>query len=344
MEDCFRAVEAKEADAVLACNYRMGEYEPMRLRYKFIALPTGNMMGLSFAVSVENPELYSILNKIAILLPSEDMEYALVTYMYSNQKATLRNFVEDNWHGVILFILTIFSVILFLLYKRLYAERRLNEQQKKMEEALRRELAQREKLQSVTRIAYTDPLTGVKSKHAFLEAEEQMDRRIAEKTVSKFAIVLFDLNNLKTINDTLGHEVGDQYIKEACRLACTRFKYSPIYRIGGDEFVAVLEGTDYDRRDDLLWVFEKQMDFNMKKGKITVAFGCACFDPEKDENTQSVRERADANMYQRKKRMKEAAKHLRARQAPQKERALSPIAVSAGDSALSALASVLPFR
>ena len=163
-------------------------------------------------------------------------------------------------------------------------------------------LAEEEK--SVTRMAYTDDLTGVKSKHAFVEAEELMDQRIEEKTVMKFAMVLFDLNDLKEINDTQGHEVGDQYIKEGCRIICRQFKHSPVYRIGGDEFVAILEGADYDKHDELLASFEKQMDSNLMHGKISIASGCACFDPSSDRSSHSVLERADEKMYQRKKQMK----------------------------------------
>lgn len=293
-----------EADGVLACNYRMGDYEPFRTKYKLVALPTGETMNLSFAINADNPELYSILNKIANLSPSEDMEYALVAYMYANQKVSLLDFLEDNWMGVLLFITAVFAAILFLLYQKLNAERRVNAQQRVIEAGLRRELRQKEQLKSVTQIAYTDALTGVKSKHAYLEAEERLDQGIADHSVTEFAIVLFDLNNLKGINDNLGHEIGDRYIKEACRIICERFKHSPVYRIGGDEFVAVLEGGDYDNRGALLAAFEKQMDANLAQGKIAVASGCASFDPSADKRAHAVLERADSKMYQRKKRMK----------------------------------------
>ena len=305
-EDCFRAVSAREADGLLACNYRAFEYEPLRKRYRLAALPTGETMGLSFAVTQENPELYSILNKIANLSSGEDMEYALVTYMYSNQKVSLWEFLEDNWIAVVLFITALFSVLLFLLRKKLNAERKVNEQEKQIEAALRRELAQKEQLRSVIEMAYRDPLTGVKSKHAYVEAEERMNRRIANGEVSAFGVVLFDLNGLKEINDSQGHEVGDRYIREACRIICARFKHSPVFRLGGDEFVTILEGEDFGNREQLLGEFDSLMDTNLREGRITVAFGCACFDPAQDQSMHTVLERADANMYRRKKQMKEA--------------------------------------
>ena len=54
-----------------------------------------------------------------------------------------------------------------------------------------------------------------------------------------FLIGVFDINNLKAVNDSLGHEVGDDFIFEASRIICTAFRNSTIFRIGGDEFVSV---------------------------------------------------------------------------------------------------------
>ena len=105
-------------------------------------------------------------------------------------------------------------------------------------------------------------------------------------------------------HERLGHEIGDRYIKEACRLICERFQHSPVYRIGGDEFVAVLEGSDYENRRALLAAFEQMMDANLAQGNIAVASGCAVFDPSVDRGAHTVLERADSKMYQRKKRMK----------------------------------------
>ncbi len=299
VDACCRAVAEGETDLVLASNYRMNDYEPLRIKYKLAALPSGETMGLSCAVNMDTPELYSILNKIANLSSSEDMEYALVSYMYSNQKVSFLDFLKDNWVGVLLFVTAVFAALLFLLYKKLNAERQVKD-------SLQRELEQKEQLKSVTRMAYTDDLTGVKSKHAFAEAEEKMDRRIEQKAVEGFAMVLFDLNDLKEINDSQGHEVGNQYIKEACRTICTRFKHSPVYRVGGDEFVAILEGADFENRDALLSAFDQQMDANLAQGKITIASGCAVFDPSADKSAHRVLERADEKMYQRKKQMKGA--------------------------------------
>lgn len=135
VEDCCRATASGDADGVLASNYRMSEYEPLRIKYKLVALPTGEAMGLSFAVSTDGPELYSILNKIANLTSDGDMEYALASYMYLNQKVSFADFLKDNWIAVITAISTVFIILVVLLSQKLKAERTANEQQRLLDEA-----------------------------------------------------------------------------------------------------------------------------------------------------------------------------------------------------------------
>lgn len=85
---------------------------------------------------------------------------------------------------------------------------------------------------------------------------------------------MFDVNGLKRINDNLGHSKGDAYLKRACTMMCTCFKRSPAYRIGGDEFVAILRGGDYDHCDELLDSFVRRVDENQESGDgVVVASG-----------------------------------------------------------------------
>jgi len=135
VEECYRAVDSKEADCVLTDDYRMNEYEELKIKYNLVSLPTGEVMGLSLAEEKGDRELYSILNKIVALTAPENMEYALVSYMYSNQKVSFLQFMEDNWLIVVIFIVVIFIVIVILLLQKLKAERRANEQQRLLEEA-----------------------------------------------------------------------------------------------------------------------------------------------------------------------------------------------------------------
>lgn len=165
---------------------------------------------------------------------------------------------------------------------------------------IRQEKKYVQELTSARRMATIDGLTGVKNKYAFNEAEDLMNHRIETGTVSEFSVAVFDLNDLKLINDTRGHEVGDEYIKSACKLICTCFKHSPVFRVGGDEFAVIMEGSDYANQDELMERFEKQVLENMERDKTVVAFGSSRFNPQQDKNLRMVFERADSGMYQEK--------------------------------------------
>ena len=163
----------------------------------------------------------------------------------------------------------------------------------------------------INQLAYTDPLTGVKSKVAYAEEVSRLEKSIEDK-VAQFGLVFFDLNNLKTMNDTYGHEAGDRYIKGACRLICTTYKHSPVYRIGGDEFVAVLKGTDLLNGSKLMKRFYDRMaivnrDAEEPSEQVSIAAGMAVFREGADADFQDVFKRADDNMYKNKSAMKSGA-------------------------------------
>ena len=150
-----------------------------------------------------------------------------------------------------------------------------------------------------------DPLTGVKSKHAYSETEKEMDAAIAAGGAEPFAVVVCDLNDLKQVNDTQGHKAGDQYIKDGCMMVCRVFKHSPVFRIGGDEFAAILRGGDYEECAALMRTLAEKNRENCEKGKVTIACGKAEFRPGQDRSLAAVFERADAAMYENKKLLKD---------------------------------------
>ena len=174
-----------------------------------------------------------------------------------------------------------------------------------LEASILREQQQKELLHSTWKLAYTDGLTGVKSRLAFSEREKEIDQAIADGKVGDMAVVMFDLNGLKQINDSRGHDSGDRYIVEACRLICTVFDHSPVFRVGGDEFVAIQEGRDYDDRVDLLAAFDRQNEKNRRTGHAVVAVGMAEYNPDVDNSFKRVLKRADREMYRRKEAMKQ---------------------------------------
>ena len=152
--------------------------------------------------------------------------------------------------------------------------------------------------------ANVDPLTGVKSKHAYLAAEREWDAGIAGESAEPFSVVVCDVNGLKKINDTLGHKAGDEYIREACRMVCEIFKRSPVYRVGGDEFVALLSGRDYAVRKDLMKALHDRSVDHIREGGAVISGGCADYLPGEDQRFHDVFQRADELMYKEKQRLK----------------------------------------
>ena len=152
--------------------------------------------------------------------------------------------------------------------------------------------------------AFTDPLTGVKSKHAFAVHEDAMESQVSEGEAGEFGVIVCDVNGLKRINDTLGHKAGDEYIRSACKMLCEYFKHSPVFRVGGDEFVVFLSGQDYDARNDILNSINTKIESNLREGKVVASLGLAVFDPASDESFHDVFKRADGHMYERKMQLK----------------------------------------
>ena len=155
---------------------------------------------------------------------------------------------------------------------------------------------------SVERMARNDRLTGIRNKNAYIEYTEELDRKLKSTGEKEpFAIVMCDINDLKLINDTRGHSFGDEMIQRTSRMVCSIFKHSPVFRIGGDEFVAILCNKDYEQREHLLNLMREESEANGKsKSGPVVACGMAEYDPNADTDFSQVFERADQRMYENK--------------------------------------------
>lgn len=166
----------------------------------------------------------------------------------------------------------------------------------------------KEYLNQVRGLAYKDPLTLVRNKTAYDDYAGIMQKDIRDKKITDFGIMILDLNNLKGINDNYGHEYGNKYLVEACKMICTTFTHSPVFRIGGDEFLVVFKGDDYNNRDSLINVFEKKMQNSMSAKDpwehISVAYGLAISRDFPDMNMHQMFMKADEKMYEKKRQMK----------------------------------------
>ena len=153
--------------------------------------------------------------------------------------------------------------------------------------------------------AYHDQLTGLNNRTAYADF-------IGSETFSPdhCIVAVFDLNNLKKCNDTLGHEKGDLYIKECASIIRETFSdIGTCYRMGGDEFCAILERTSLDvckKRMKLL--AEAVEERNRKNPEIDmgIAGGYEMFDKRIDYDINDTSRRADKMMYREKYAMKQA--------------------------------------
>ena len=168
-----------------------------------------------------------------------------------------------------------------------------------IEEEVRAKKEQERDLQSAKRQARLDDLTGIRNKNAFMEYAASIDEKLKSGTNTEpFAIVMCDVNDLKLMNDTRGHSFGDEAIQRASRMICGVFGHSPVFRVGGDEFVAILKGQDYEQRENLLRKLKEESLANKRsRSGPVVACGLAEYIPEEDEKVDDVYERADEQMY-----------------------------------------------
>lgn len=149
----------------------------------------------------------------------------------------------------------------------------------------------RDQIAFIDALAHRDALTGFLNKGSFEEMSAKLNERIAEDGECRFALAMLDVNNLKPVNDTQGHEAGDELLKRAVAAIAETFGDVPRYRVGGDEFVVLMT-------DDVVHV-----DFVEGDG-VVVACGVAEFRPGEDADVASVLARADALMYEHKRAMK----------------------------------------
>ena len=171
----------------------------------------------------------------------------------------------------------------------------------------------KENISDLNHRVYVDALTSVRNKGAYAGFIEDMQACLDDDDGQmRFAVGVFDCDDLKSINDRYGHDKGDIYIKTASRLMCRVFQHSPVFRIGGDEFSVILQNEDFRNREELVRQFTKAMDdicasTENRWEQVHVSFGIALYDPQQDGSVIDVVRRADKFMYEN-KRVRKAAR------------------------------------
>ena len=161
----------------------------------------------------------------------------------------------------------------------------------------------------INELAYKDSLTGIRNRTAYSEAITELDVKMKLGECEPFGIVVADVNGLKITNDKYGHEIGNKLLIKSSKAICDVFKRSPVFRIGGDEFVVILKGEDLENYAELLCLLDNRLDrtfINVGETsfKVSVARAVAIYDSDTDSSFDDVFNSADKKMYENKKGIK----------------------------------------
>ncbi len=165
-------------------------------------------------------------------------------------------------------------------------------------------------LDKMDSMAHIDGLTGAQNRTSFLEVMKELNSRIQEGNAD-FGLVMFDANELKSINDLYGHENGDIYLMSTFEMLRDCFPGFNIFRIGGDEFVVLAEGgkelksAEADLELTYKWQEKRREEAREIWEKPSVAGAFAAYDPKEHSTAEEVLQAADKLMYLKKQGMKE---------------------------------------
>lgn len=153
-------------------------------------------------------------------------------------------------------------------------------------------------------MAYHDQLTGLYNRTAYAKYINHKDFK-----PDGHIVVMFDLNNLKKCNDSLGHEQGDNYIMESARIIKKAFgAFGNCYRMGGDEFCVLLHNVSIAKCagfvDTLTELLDAYNNANPDRFPLNIALGYELYDPDEDYDIGDTLRRADKMMYSEKFEMK----------------------------------------
>lgn len=166
----------------------------------------------------------------------------------------------------------------------------------------------------ISQLAYIDGLTGIGNRTAFQEHLSELEEK--KNDASEIGIIMFDVNDLKKVNDNMGHHLGDKMLLSSAEIIRSSFenKNSRCFRIGGDEFVVIMNGENIRNRcESALTNFNSEIiRFNRLKEfpfSISIASGFSIYGETRDNENPGlsladILKEADLLMYENKKKMK----------------------------------------
>lgn len=154
----------------------------------------------------------------------------------------------------------------------------------------------------VLRNSHIDNLTGAENRNAYIERVFSLEDAIHSGRAVYYAVLVFDINRLKSVNDNIGHAAGDKMIRSSYELIKKHFSSEKIYRIGGDEFAVLIEKKTCEIALKLAEEFRQEMserscELEKLPDEPVISCGCAVYDPINDASFEDTFSRADENMY-----------------------------------------------
>lgn len=187
-DDCLKAVSQGVADCVLISSFRYNNIARQCEKLNLTTVATGKALDYCFAVAAGNPELYSMLAKVADLVPDFSVNTALSFYTAEDAKESLWDTVERNPWGFIAAIGTVLVVILVLMLRSMRAEKKAA------------------RLISATE---TDQLTGLYNRDFFLQYASDLNREHPEKPMDA---VVMNIDRFHSVNALNGRNFGDRVL------------------------------------------------------------------------------------------------------------------------------------
>ena len=159
--------------------------------------------------------------------------------------------------------------------------------------------------EEILTLSITDQLTGLHNRRGFITVADQQ-LKLSDRTKRGMLLFFADLDGMKGINDTLGHEEGDRVLMEAAAILKETFRAVDIVaRMGGDEFaILAIDSTEVNSEIFSTRLQERIDAHNQQENRryrLSLSVGCACYDPENPCSLDELIVRADRLMYENKR-------------------------------------------
>ncbi len=288
-EDTIRAVNKGKADYGYANSFSLAFYA-LQNGYDNVVTVPQKKEDRQYCLGVweDNAVLLSILNKSIGALNEGQKQALILSALAEIEKHVSMKDIFGYYGGALsAFWVVIIAILLYLVHQKINANKKLNE-----------EIARaREREEKIKYLSFHDSLTGLYNR-AYLDNEME---RIDTSRQLPISIIMADINSLKVINDSFGHEEGDKAIQNAASILRASCRAEDVIaRIGGDEFVIVLPKTSHETALQIVDRIISHCDEDFAQYiPVSIAAGCAT-KTKSEEKIMDIMREAEAMMYRQK--------------------------------------------